>query len=199
MHKFRSRNKLAPGPVWKTRQESLYHAIWRDHLVSYFLGLLFFIFEINFRDILGFCSKKSQYRGFEIIWDFTFGIFWEKKIANLRDLGNVIPKNSIPKPPLMIRVWSKILFSVSRTAAEFDKVRVGGLCPNASSPCALWRSLVKDVPKLALQGPANLKTNYLLIIAILIFSAPIPIIFYLKSDRKNKRDAYAQGLTRGLP
>ena len=34
---------LAPGPVWKTRQESLYHAIWRDHLVSYFLGLLFLI------------------------------------------------------------------------------------------------------------------------------------------------------------
>ena len=32
-----------------------------------FFGTAFFIFVINFRDILGFCSKKSQYRGFEII------------------------------------------------------------------------------------------------------------------------------------
>ena len=27
-------SSLASGPVWKTRQESLNHAIWRDHLVS---------------------------------------------------------------------------------------------------------------------------------------------------------------------
>ena len=57
-----------------------------------------FYFVINFPDFLGFCSKKITIPGIWDFLDFAFGIFLRENL----NLGIGIPKNTMPKPPLLI-------------------------------------------------------------------------------------------------